>query len=164
MEIDPIAALGRAWGERELHDLLTAFRIEGKPVFKRDDLTAFLQNHVLGIELTFRLADALDVPPREPPPGAFVLSSIRLYGPGSSTHAAFKGDLPFGLAFGDSREAMIAKFGPPDREGTPIDQTQMRWDTQLYALFTHRDKAGGLDELSLQVPFVVSTRPGFEAR
>jgi hypothetical protein len=164
MEIDPIAALGRAWGERELHELLAAFQIKGKPAFKRDDLTAFLQNHALGIELTFRVADALDVPPRDPPPGPFVLSSIRFYGLGSSTHAAFKGDLPFGLAFGDSKEAMIAKFGPPDRDGSPIDPTQMRWDTQRYALFTHRDKAGGLAQLSLQVPVVASTRPGFEGR
>jgi hypothetical protein len=164
MEIDPIAALGRAWGESELRDLLAAFRIDGKPVFKRGDLTAFLHNRALGIELTFRVADALDVPPRDPPPGAFVLSSIRLYGPGSSTHAAFKGDLPFGLAFGDSKEAMIAKFGPPDRDGSPIDQTQMRWDTQRYALFTHRDTAGGLDQLSLQAPVVASDRPGFEGR
>jgi hypothetical protein len=164
MEIDPIATLGRAWGERELHDFLAGFQIKGKPVFKRDDPTAFLQNNALGIELTFRRIDALDVPPRDPPPGAFVLSNIRFYGPGSKTHAAFKGDLPFGLRFGDNREAMITKFGPPDREGTPIDQTQMRWDTQRYALFTHRDKAGGLDELSLQVPFVASDKPGFEGR
>ena len=83
------------WGDSELRDLLEAFCIERTPVIKRDDRTAFLQNHALGIELTFRYADTVDVPLRDRPSGTIVLSNIRLYGAGSSTHAAFKGDLPF---------------------------------------------------------------------
>lgn len=159
MKVDPIAALGRAWGEGELRDLVAAFGIKAKPVARRDDLTTFLQNRALGVELTFRDADALDVPMRDHPPGTLVLSNIRLYGPGSSTHAAFKGDLPFGLRFGDTREALIAKFGPPDLDKTDI--ASMRWDTKRYALFAQLDKAGTLSRLSLQLPVVATERPGW---
>ncbi len=98
MKVDPIAALGRAWGEGELRDLVVAFGIKAKPVARRDDLTTFLQNRPLGVELTFRDADALDVPMRDHPPGTLVLSNIRLYGGGSSTHAAFKAICRSGFA------------------------------------------------------------------
>lgn len=114
MEIDVIAALGRIWGERALRDLIAALRIEAKPAVKRGDFTAFLHNRKLGVELTFIDADRLDLRLRDYPPGALVLHNFRLYGPGHNSHASFAGDLPFGLRFGDTREALIAKFGPPD--------------------------------------------------
>jgi hypothetical protein len=168
MTIDLLAALGRAWGEEELRDLLAAFRIEGTPVIKPDDRTGFLQNYGLGVELTFTHAESLDVPVRDHPPLAIVLDNIRLYGPGSRTHAAFKGDLPFGLAFGDTREMLIAKFGPPDVEGTNLaSMHHMRWDTERYAMFLQLDKNtkdGQLNLLSLQTPVVASSKPGFENR
>jgi len=162
MEIDVIAALGRTLGERELRDLLAALRIEGEPAFKRGDFTAFLQNRTLGVELTFGYAEGLDVPQRDYPPDARVLRNIRFYGPGSRTHAAFAGDLPFGLRFGDTRAALIAKFGPPDADGANLPP--MRWDTAHYALYAQLDDSGGLTRLALQVPYVASSRPGFEER
>ena len=160
MEIDVIAALGCTGGERALRDLLAALRIAGKPVVKRGDITAFLQNRKLGVELTFGYAEGLDVPLRDYPPDALVLRNIRFYGPGHSTHAAFAGDLPFGLRFGDTRAALIAKFGPPDADGTDIPP--MRWDTARYALYAQLDQNGRLMRLALQMPYVVSNRPGFE--
>jgi hypothetical protein len=162
MEINLIAALGRAWGEPELRDLVAAFRIAASAAVKRGDLTAYLHNRTLGIELTFRYAEALDVPLREYPTGTLVLSNIRLYGPGSSSHATFNGDLPFGLRFGDTREVLIAKFAPPDADSTDI--APMRWDTARYALFARLDEAGRLDRLSLQLPVIATDRPGFEER
>jgi hypothetical protein len=162
MEIDVIAALGRTAGEPELRDLLAALRIEAKPAVKRGDVTAFLQNRKLGVELTFGYAEGLDVPLRDYPPGALVLRNIRFYGPGSSTHEAFAGDLPFGLRFGDTRAALIAKFGPPDADGTDIPP--MRWDTARYALHAQLGKDDRLMRLSLQMPYVASNRPGFEER
>jgi len=161
MEVDLIAALGRAWGEPELRDLLAALRIEGKPVVKRGDVTTFLQNYQLGIELTFRYAEGLDVPLRAYPADALVLTNIRLYGPSSRSRAAFTGELPFGLRFGDSKEILIAKLGPPDLDGSHVPP--MRWDTARYALFASVEDAG-LFRLSLQVPYVASRRPGFEER
>jgi hypothetical protein len=162
MEIDVIAALGRTLGERELRDLLAALRIEAEPVVKRGDFTAYLHNRKLGVELTFVYAEALDVRLRDYPPGALVLDNICLYGPGYSTHASFAGDLPFGLHFGDTPAALIAKFGPPDANGTDI--APMRWDTARYALFARLGDDGTLTQLSLQTPYVASSRPGFEER
>jgi hypothetical protein len=162
MEIDVIAALGRALDEPELRALLAALRIAGEPTFKHGDFTAFLQNRELGVELTFGYAEGLDVPLRDYPPDARVLRNVRFYGPGSRTHKAFAGDLPFGLRFGDTRAALIAKFGPPDADGA--DLPPMRWDTARYALYAQLDQNGRLMRLALQMPYVVSNRPGFEER
>ena len=168
MEIDVIAALGRTLDEPELRALLAALRIEGEPAFRRGDFRAFLQNRKLGVELTFGYAEGLDVPLRDYSPDARVLLNIRFYGPGSRTHTAFAGDLAFGLRFGDTRAALfgdtraalIAKFGPPDADGANIPP--MRWDTARYALYAQLGEDGGLTRLALQVPYVVSNRPGFE--
>ena len=163
--IDLIPALGRAWGERELTDLLVAFRIEGKPVAKRGELTTFLQNRALGVELTFRYAEVLDLPRANVPAGTLVLSNIRLYGPANRTHAAFTGELPFGLRFGDTREMLIEKFGPPDLDRPHKGHfAPMRWDTKAYALFANLDDDDRLRTFSLQGPVVKSERAGFEAR
>lgn len=167
-EIDPIAVLGRAWGERELHDFVASLGIEGTPVVKRGDSTAFLQNPKLGIVLTFRIAEALDVPLRDDAPDAVVLSNVRMNGPGYSKRAPFTGDLPFGLRFGDTKDQLYAKLGAPDRH-TPRDARSgfippIRWDTARYALYAQLDEAGTLIEVALQVPYVRSTKPGFEER
>jgi hypothetical protein len=166
IQVELVAALGRAWGDRALQDLLAAFRIEAKPpVVRRDDTTTFLQSFALGIELTFRRVEAVDVPLREPPSGSPVLSNIRLHGPGSSTHREFKGELPFGLRFGDSKDALIARFGPPDIDRRVLGNVPlMRWDTEPYALFVQLDEAGTMRQLDLQLPVVATNRPGFEAR
>ncbi len=160
--IDLASALGRRWGEGELRDLVAAFRIAGKPVTQRGDATTFLQNYALGVELTFAYADPYQVMLPRVRPDKLMLSNIRLYGPKSRTHAEFKGDLPFGLRFGDGKDKLIATFGPPDVEAAFIPL--MRWDTQRYALFVQLDKAGNLNQMSLQLPVVASKRPGFGER
>jgi hypothetical protein len=161
-KVELIPALGRRWGERELRDLLAAFRINKRPVTERGDATTFLQNYALGVELTFTYADPYEVMLPRVRPDKLMLSNIRLYGPGNRSHAEFKGDLPFGLRFGDSKEKLIATFGPPEVEVAFIPL--MRWDTQRYALFVQLDKAGNLNQLSLQLPVVASNRPGFGQR
>jgi len=166
-EVDPVAVLGRAWGERELHEFVAALGIEGAPVVKRGNFTAFLQNPKLGVLLTFRIAEALDVPLRDYAPGAVVLSNIRMGGPGHGK-PPFAGDLPFGLRFGDTKEQLYAKLGPPDRSA-PRDARSgfippLRWDTARYALYAQLDDAGTLIELALQVPYIPSPQPGFEER
>ena len=165
MTVDLIAALGCAWDESELRDLLATFRIQGKPVFDADGYSGFLQNHALGVELTFKYADRLDVRLRDHPPSTIVLNNIRFYGLGSSTHAAFKGDLPFGLHFSDTGAMLIARFGPPDVDRIGLAGLRLlRWDTERYALFVEFNDDGTLARLSLQLPVVASSRPGFERR
>jgi hypothetical protein len=162
MEIDILAALGRAWGEAEVRDLVAAFAIKGMPALKPDDLTCFLENYTLGVELTFRVADALVVRLRDYPPRALALHNIRFYGAGSRTHAPFTGTLPFGLRFGDTRATVIANLGPPDTE--VADLRILRWDSARYALFANLDKKGTLWRLAVQTPVVASRKPGFEER
>lgn len=162
-EVDVIAPLGRAWGEPELRDFLAAMRIEGgEPYVRRGDYTAYRQNKKLGVELTFHYAEALDVKLRDYPPNALVLGNIRLYGPKSRTHEAFTGDLPFGLRFGDTLATLTGKLGPPDTKVS--DLGVVRWDTQHYALFAVLDDDGTMIRFSVQTPYVVSSKPGFEAR
>jgi hypothetical protein len=160
MEVDILGALGRYWGEAELRPLTAAFHIEGEPVLEPGDLTCFLQNRALGVELTFRAAEALKVRLRDYPPDALVLHNIRLYGPGSSTHATFTGALPFGIRLGDSRQTLIEKLGPPDSE--VADLGSLRWDRTRYTLFLNLSDDGSLARLAVQTPVAVTRKPGFE--
>jgi hypothetical protein len=160
MEVDIIGALGRYWGEAELRPLIAAFHIEGEPVLEPGDLTCFLQNRALGVELTFRAAEALKVRLRDYPPDALVLHNIRLYGPGSTTHAPFAGALPFGIRLGDSRQTLIEKLGPPDSE--VADLGSLRWDKARYTLFVNLSDDGSVARLAVQTPVAVTRKPGFE--
>ena len=162
MDDDILRALGQAWGEAEVRDLAAAFAIEGMPVLGPDDLTCFLENHALGVELTFTVADALKVRLRDYPPGALVLHNIRFYGAGSRTHAVFTGVLPFGLRFGDTRSTLIEKLGPPDLEVEWLPS--LRWDRARYALFVVLGDDGSVARVALQTPVVPSSKPGFEER
>ena len=158
---DFVSALGLHWGEPGVRDLLASLRIEAEPRLKRGDYTAYLHNHRLGVELTFNEQSALDVPVRDYPAGALVLSNIRLYGAKSGPFEPFTGKLPFELRFGDSTQALIERLGPPDVEGRELGLL-MRWDTERYALFAQFSDAGTLNRVSVQTPVVRSTRPGFQ--
>ncbi|HMK81484.1 MAG TPA: hypothetical protein VK438_17650 [Xanthobacteraceae bacterium] len=162
MEVDILAALGCYWGEAELRDFAAAFGIKGFPALDPDDVTCFLQNGALGVELTFRAADALKVRLRDYPPGALVLHNIRFYGADSRTHAPFTGALPFGLRFGDTRPTLIEKLGLPDFE--VADLGSLRWDRRRYALFVVLGDDGTAARVALQTPVVATDRPGFEER
>src|SRR4051812_45885806 len=53
VDLDVLGALGGAWGEDAVRALVAALRITGEPRMLPDDLTTFLQNYKLGVELTF---------------------------------------------------------------------------------------------------------------
>jgi hypothetical protein len=58
---------------------------------------------------------------------------------------------------------VMERVGVPDLIGS-INGLLLRWDTQGYALFAQFDEKGGLDRLSLQLPVVVTSRPGLVRR
>jgi hypothetical protein len=151
---------------RRISGILPAESNQPKPpVIPHDDINTYLHNRALGVELTFSDAVARDVPVLGVPADTAVLSNIRLYGPGHRTHQPFKSELPFGLRFGDSKAALVAKFGPPDLGHVLPNKTPLlRWDTARYAIFMLLDEAGRLMQLELQLPVVKTDRPGFEAR
>lgn len=157
--IDYIAALGLYRGEPALREFLDALGIKEEPVVV-DRYSGFLQNYERGIELTFKEPPLLDVPLRQYPANVAVLCNIRFYGTKTKTHAPFTGRLPFGLAFGDSRQVLIEKLRAPDIDGAPSGP-MLRWDTERYAVYAQFSDSGTLDRLSLQLPYVRSTKPGF---
>ena len=158
MQLDVLDALGRPWGDDALREFVATLRITGEPRVAPDDLTTFLQNYKLGVELTFKSADALDVRQRDYPRGAVVLHNIRFYGAGSSTHAPFTGTLPFGIRFSDTRQTLIEKLGPPDSEVPWLPS--LRWDTARYARFVVLDDDGTVLRVALQTSNIASSKPG----
>ena len=147
METDYLRVLGTYWGEQTLRDFLLSLGISDAPRLQRDDWTGFLQNRKLGIELTFKREDWLDVALREYPRGALVLANIRFYG---TNKVLFRRQLPLGVRFGDSREALIETLGPADSGVSDI--RKMRWQRDTYCLFATLSEGGTLIQFSLQLP------------
>jgi hypothetical protein len=92
-----------------------------------------LNNHRLGVELTFYPESRVKIRLREYPEGALVLYNIRFYGRKARLFRPFEGQLPLGLQFGASKDSLIKDCGPPDTE-IP-DLGLMRWDRQCHSLF-----------------------------
>jgi hypothetical protein len=150
MVVDYLAALGTYWDERPLRDFLSALEIPDVPKLDEDEYSGFLNNHQLGIELTFYPESALKVQLREYPKGAVVLYNIRFYGTKTKLFQPFSGELPLRLQFGASKASLIRDCGPPDFE-VP-DLGSMRWDRERYCLFAMLSDEGVLRALSLQLP------------
>jgi hypothetical protein len=150
METDYLQVLGTYWGEQTLRDFLLPLGISDTPRLKSDDWTGFLQNYKLGIELTFKREDWLDVALRDYPKGALVLANIRFYGTNKGLFRRFEGQLPLGVRFGDSREALIEILGPDDPDVSDI--RKMRWQRDTYCLFATLSESGTLIQFSLQLP------------
>jgi hypothetical protein len=145
-----ISVLGKYFGEAELTSFLAEFEITDKPKLKRGDTTAHLSNESLGVELTFRDADALRVKTRNYPDGALVLSNVRFYGDNSSTYKPFAEPLPLGVVFGDSKSALLSKLGEPARDNERLKL--MRWDLQGFCAFASLSEAGVLETFDIQLP------------
>jgi hypothetical protein len=158
MHFDFISALGRYWGEPEVRDLLASLQIPDK-LLPLNDYAMYLHNHRIGIELTFQEASWLKVRLRDYPPGALILRNIRMYGEKFRSFAPYPGELPFGLRFGESRQSVIEKLGPPDSEIEHLGL--MRWDRDRYSLFAMLSPTQTLITVSVQTPVVRTSRPGF---
>jgi hypothetical protein len=150
MRADYLSALGTYWDEQPLRDLLSALGISDVPKLDEDEYSGFLNNHQLGIELTFYPENKVRVRLREYPKGALVLYNIRFYGTKTTLFHPFEGELPLRLQFGVSKDSLIRDCGPPDSE-VP-DLGSMRWDRESYCLFAMLSDDGFLQALSLQLP------------
>ena len=145
-----ISVLGKYFGEAEITSFLTGLEITDKPKLKRGDVTTHLSNNSLGVELTFRAADALRVSTRDYPDGALVLSNVSLYGDQSDDFQPFVGPLPLGVVFGDSKSALLSKLGVPTRDNEEL--RLMRWDFQGYCAFAKLSESGVLRVFGIQLP------------
>ncbi|HLH88166.1 MAG TPA: hypothetical protein VKX28_06885 [Xanthobacteraceae bacterium] len=159
MSIDVLSVIGAYWGEPQLRDFLAALQFPAAKarVIPVDDYASYLQNQRLGVELTFQILARLKVQPRSYPDGALVLMNIRLYGEKRNSFTPYAGVLPLGLHFGDTRQALIDKLGPPDLVTDLV--SQLRWDYDRYCLFARFSAAGELTIVAVQTPVVASTKP-----
>lgn len=102
--------------------LLRALGIERRITIRRDDTDVYMNNADAGVSLLFESESYVSAKYHVSfPSDAPVLTAIFLYGPGDDEFSVYKGDLPGGLLFSDSREKAISKLGEsakfnPDRD------------------------------------------------
>lgn len=150
-----LAVLGAYWGETHLRAFLLELGIDATPKL-RDGYGGWLHNHALGIEVSFGPAEGIAVPLRVYPRRALVLDSIRFYGERTGKFQPYRGELPFGLKFGTTRQGLIELLGPASSEAPSIGS--MRWDRPACALFARLGPDETLHSVSLQLPVVASGR------
>lgn len=142
--------IGLYYGEPLLADLLSQLNISEKPKLERGDDTAYVSNHALGVELTFKDEHALNQPRREYPEGALVLSNMRFYGVPTEGFSVFRGALPRGIQFGATRQQVISAFGTPDRASLSGDLLSWEEDVAWFQIaFGDNDE---VEIVSLQHP------------
>ncbi|KAI1695674.1 DNase CdiA [Ditylenchus destructor] len=106
-------------------ELVNALEIVEKPQLPKGDDTAYLVSEQRGVELTFVDERYLDAPPtREYPEGALVLNNVRFYGVAGSRFKRFDGELPHGLAFGQTLDQLKAKLGATTWESSDSDRAR----------------------------------------
>ncbi|WP_343628426.1 hypothetical protein [Roseateles sp.] len=151
MDFSEIASrLGYYFGEREVSELVNALEIVEKPQLPKGDDTAYLVSEQRGVELTFVDERYLDAPPtREYPEGALVLNNVRFYGVAGSRFKRFDGELPHGLAFGQTLDELKAKLGATTWESSDSDRA--RWDQPDHLIFAGFDDQGRADVYALQM-------------
>lgn len=148
---DFIARLGKPFTDPAIEQWLVSLGIPAKKP-KVTDGTGYLHKKPAGLELTFRAANRLDVPPPTPHPrGTIVLSNVRMYGIAVNKFSPYTGALPRGLVFGDDRAAVASKLG-----GEPAVANEelgfARWDFADHCIFVDFDEAGRANLICVQLP------------
>ncbi|MCX4162327.1 MULTISPECIES: hypothetical protein [Paraburkholderia] len=142
--------LGRYFGEPEIAAFLADLDITTTPKLKRGDSTAIVSSAELGVEVTFRDSEALDVKAREYPDGALVLANVRLYGVKTDDFTPYTGELPLHVTFGASKQTLIDHIGAPARDNLAL--RQIRWDFATHCLFAKFGEKDNLVIFSVQLP------------
>lgn len=145
-----IEVLGHRDGEPLVVEFLASHGISARPKVKRGDFTAHVSNKSRGVEVTFCIAEALDVPDPSQPEGALVLSNVNLYGRAVTGFTPFAGKLPLALTFGSLKSAVVQALGPPVHENEFTGA--LRWDRRGFCLFADFDEPGQLVGLTIQLP------------
>lgn len=100
--------LGKTDDTAEIKDLLQRLGVKKHPKVKRGDTDVYVELPKKGLVLVFEL-------PEEGKSSLLSLADVQFYaGLPMQDSDRFPGDLPAGLAFEDSRDAVRTKLGPPD--------------------------------------------------
>ena len=106
------SAIGKQADTEEVKALLKNCDIEGRVAIKRNETDAYENNDGAGVSLLFESERYISSKHGvELPSDAPVLTAIFLYGPGDDEFSEYKGDLPGGVLFTDSRELVTQKLG-----------------------------------------------------
>ena len=141
--------LGMQFGQPELDELLTEFKISAIPKIKRDDTSAHILNAEIGVELTFRDAAAVANSAEDLPEGVLILSNIRYYGVATDIFKPYLGELPEGFFFGESREGLLKRMGDPNRKNS--SNTKFSWDNERSSILATLDRSDKVDIVALQL-------------
>ncbi|WP_455948535.1 hypothetical protein [Lelliottia jeotgali] len=148
--MDHFAHLGYHYGEREIESLLKELGIVDVPALTLDWTDAYLSNTSLGVELTFTDSEWLASPSRHYPASALVLSNFRYYGREIGDFSVYRGALPHGLTFSQSRKDVVSMFGEPEWKNP--ESNRMRWISGSYRIHVTFDKSGKLAIVSGGLP------------
>lgn len=118
---DFVDAIGKQADSDAIKHLLLNFGIDRRVTIKRDETDVYESITDSGVSLLFESERYVSVKHKvEFPTDAPILTAIFLYGTGDDDFREYKGDLPGGLTFSDSRETALQKLGSsakynPDR-------------------------------------------------
>jgi len=142
---DFLPYLGKTDDTAEIKDLLTRLGVKKHPKVKRGDTDVYVDLPKKGIGLVFEL-------PEDGKSSLLTLADVQFYaGLPMQDFSKFEGQLPEGILFSDSRDAVRAKLGPPD---TAVEDTKIDiWERKGHSLVVeYRRDLSGIALLHLSVP------------
>ena len=115
---DFLPYLGKTDDSDDIKQLLAGLGVKKHPKLKKGDLDVYVELPKQGLVLIFEL-------PEEGKTSLLALNDVQFYaGVPGQDFSTFAGQLPRGLAFGDSRDDVRRKLGPPDDS-----DEEMGWDS-----------------------------------
>ena len=141
-DVDIIKLLGLTSDNEKVVDFLVKYGINKNPMLKHGEENAYLENILLGIEITFKDERFLDIKRDEYEEGALVLSNVRMYGPYKDNGDFSRFDeakLPFGLKYDFDLKEVVSKL---KKQPAFVNKSVgiARWDLKDFCLFVTFDK------------------------
>ncbi|WP_321818259.1 MULTISPECIES: hypothetical protein [unclassified Paraburkholderia] len=120
-------AIGKQADSDVVKHLLHNFGIDRRVAIKRDETDVYENITDAGVSLLFESERYVSAKHKvEFPTDAPILTAIFLYGTGDDEFCEYKGDLPEGLTFSDSRESATQKLGSSEKYNP--DRNSEFWD------------------------------------
>lgn len=161
---DYVQYLGLYYGEASLQPVLSEFGLTSIPRLPKDDNTTYLSAKKTGIELCFKDERFVNIPGKQLPEGALVVSNIRFYGEGHPGYSAYAGNIYRDITLASTKADVLRAFGIPNApsylaSGELIpgeNDWKMRWDRADHCFFITFDDDGNISSLSIQLPLTQS--------
>ena len=157
---DYVPYLGLSYGEAALQPLLFQLRITTAPKLAKNDEDTHLSAKSLGIEICFTDERFVNIPGKQFPEGALVVSNITFYGEGHPGYSVYSGSIFPGITLASTKADVLRTFGIPN---SPIysdtgellpdeDDWNMRWDRTDHCFFFTFTDEGEISDMAIQLP------------